>query len=73
MTVEIFKTNVKNKKVAKHLLKMLHSRLPACYFNFDLDDCDRILRAQTESYSIEINCIIEIVREHSIEICLLED
>jgi hypothetical protein len=71
--VEIFKTNVKNKKVAKQLLKMLHSQLPACCFNFDLDDCDRILRAQSENYSIEINCIIEIVREHSIEICLLED
>ncbi len=71
--VEIFKTNVKNKRVAKQLLKVLHSQLPACYFNFDLDDCDRILRAQSESYSIEINCIIETVSQHSIEICLLED
>lgn len=71
--VEIFKTNVKNKKVANQLLKMLHSQLPACHFNFDLDDCNRILRAQSEGCLIETHSIIQIVREHSIEICWLED
>ncbi len=71
--VEIFKTNVKNKKVAKQLLKMLHSQLPACYFNFDLDDCDRILRAQSDSCPVEPNSIIQIVRAQSIEIFWLED
>ena len=71
--VEIFKTNVKNKKLAKQLLKMLHSHLPACCFNFDLDDCDKILRAQSESCPIEIDSIIQIMSAQSIEICLFED
>jgi hypothetical protein len=71
--VEIFKTNVKNKKAAKQVLKLLHSQLPACYFNFDLDDCDRILRAQSDSCPIETHSIIQLVREQSIEIFWLGD
>jgi hypothetical protein len=71
--VEVFKTNVKNKKAAKQLLKMLHSQLPACHFNFDLDDCDRVLRAQSENCPVEINCIIQILRQQSIEISLLDE
>ena len=48
MMVEIFKTNVSTKRTANSLLKSLRRQLPACQFNFDLDDCDRILRAESE-------------------------
>jgi hypothetical protein len=71
--VEIFKTNVKNKQLANKVLKALQYSLPGCCFNFDLDDCDRILRAQSEGGLIEINMIIQIVEEHRIGITLLED
>ena len=71
--VEIFKTNVSSKRLANRLLKTLHRQMPACQFNFDLDDCDRILRAQSECLVHEIARIIQIAKELSIEISLLED
>ena len=71
--VEIFKTNVKSKKLANRVLKALRSDVPACNFNFDLEDCDRILRAQCDCIHIEIMKIIQIVKDHSIEVSLLEE
>lgn len=44
--VEIFKTNVSNESVALDLIKELVMRHENVRFNFDLDDCDRILRAE---------------------------
>jgi hypothetical protein len=71
--VEIFKTNVTNKKLAGKVLKTLRARLPAYHFNFDLEDCDRILRAQSEIVSIDAVDIVEIVKNQRVEICLFED
>jgi len=71
--VEIFKTNVNNKKQAGKVLKTLNTRLPAYFFNFDLDDCDRILRVKSPGPPIETAEIVKLVEDHSIEICLLED
>ncbi len=71
--VEIFKTNVKNKKRAGEVLKTLGMHLPAYLFNFDLDDCDRILRVKSSGCPIEITRIIKLVEEHCIEISLLKD
>ncbi len=71
--VEIFKTNVKSKRLAGKVLKSLQSHLPAFHFNFDLDDCDRILRVQTNGCPVECIKIIQIVKGHEIDISLLED
>jgi hypothetical protein len=71
--VEIFKTNVKNKRLANSILKKLHARLPSCRFNFDLEDCDRILRAQSTGCPIEVMEIVQIVKENSIKVSLFEE
>ena len=71
--VEIFRTNVKNKKLAGKVLKALQQHLPAFNFNFDLDDCDRILRVQCNNTPIECIKVIQIVKGYSIEISLFED
>ena len=71
--VEIFKTNVTNKKLAGRVLKSLRAQLPAYHFNFDLEDCDRILRAQSENIAVEIRGIMQIVKGHDVDICLLVD
>ncbi len=71
--VEIFKTNVKNKKLAEKVLKILHANLPGYLFNFDLEDCDRILRAQSRGIIIETARIIRIAKDCRIEISLFED
>jgi hypothetical protein len=71
--VEIFRTNVKNKMLAGIVLKALQSHLPTFNFNFDLDDCDRILRVQSNGNPVEYLKIIQIVKGLSIEISLFED
>ncbi|MBK9592771.1 MAG: hypothetical protein IPO32_15170 [Crocinitomicaceae bacterium] len=44
--VEIFKTNVSSEIAALNLITKLVSQHENVRFNFDLDDCDRILRAE---------------------------
>ena len=46
--IEIFKTNVKNAKQAATLATILRRRLPSAEINFDLEDCDKILRVEGE-------------------------
>jgi hypothetical protein len=70
--IEIFKTNVNTKRQAQQVLKSLQACLPDYCFNFDLDDCDRILRAQSSSNSIDINNIIKIVEDNAVAIDLIE-
>src|SRR5687768_3720855 len=48
LTVEIFKTDVHNEQVANQLIKDLHQLFPAFKINFDLHDCDKILRIAGE-------------------------
>jgi hypothetical protein len=71
--VEIFKTNVTSRRLANKLLKILHANWSDYHFKFDLEDCDRILRAQSTGETIEEVSIIKIVKDQSIEICFFED
>ncbi len=49
--VEIFKTNVEKFSQAQILLRALFKHFPGYKINFDLEDCDKILRVQGESIS----------------------
>lgn len=71
--VEIFRTNVKSKRLAGKVLKVLQAHLPAFKFNFDLDDCDHILRVQSNGIPVECLKIMQIVKGQSIEISRFED
>lgn len=42
--VEVFKTNISDKVIADALTHELQRLFPGTSVNFDLDDCDRILR-----------------------------
>ncbi|MCW3089401.1 MAG: hypothetical protein JWP81_470 [Ferruginibacter sp.] len=42
--IEIFKTNVQNKTQAKRILNSLKKMISDATINFDLNDCDKILR-----------------------------
>ncbi|MCS3552465.1 MULTISPECIES: hypothetical protein [Sphingobacterium] len=59
--VQIFKTNVTNKKEAKLLAVILSKENPDYNINFDLDDCDNILRI--ENVEIKNHCIITCLQE----------
>lgn len=51
--VEVFKTNVRQRRQAKMLLGLMARQFPMLKINFDLEDCDKILRVEGESISHE--------------------
>jgi hypothetical protein len=44
--VEVFKTNVQSTREANFIIQKLAEEFPRYKINFDLSDCDRILRVQ---------------------------
>jgi len=57
--VEVFKTNVQHRELAEQLVSILRSRLAVSRINFDLEDCDKILRVEGDQVCVET--IIEIL------------
>jgi hypothetical protein len=45
--VEVFKTNIDHQRIAAKIKLELIELFPDCKINFDLTDCDRILRIET--------------------------
>jgi len=63
--VEVFKTNVQHREMSEQLASILRGRLPFVKINFDLDDCDKILRVEGNQICVET--IIEILSTRGIE------
>ena len=61
--VEVFKTNVSSEAHALSLIGLLQMAFPHHKINFDLEDCDRILRI--EGHSISIESIISLIQENN--------
>jgi hypothetical protein len=51
--VEIFKTNITDGVQAGFILQLLKEQWPQYKANFDLEDCDRILRIESDSVENE--------------------
>lgn len=51
--VEVFKTNVRRKSQSKKMLPILCEVFPLFKINFDLTDCDKILRVEGEHIETE--------------------
>lgn len=47
--VEVFKTNIHDKTTANRITADLYEHFPEGRINFDLDDCDKILRVESEN------------------------
>jgi hypothetical protein len=68
--VEVFKTDIQNGRQATVILKKLGQLFPKCRINFDLSDCDKILRVEGTIASPEK--IIEVVTTDGFKCELLE-
>jgi hypothetical protein len=68
--VEVFKTNVEKIEYAQLLLQKLLAQYPSYQINFDLQDCDRILRV--EGKQVESGRIIEVVSLNGFDCKVLE-
>lgn len=71
--IEVFITNVKYRKQAKFLLKELLTAFPTYRINFDLDDCDNILRVESRGEPIKVRTIQRILNELGFEAVVLPD
>ena len=62
--VEVFKTNINTKKKAKQVITFLKELFPVAKINFDLEDCDNILRIETVDASIDDKLVIELLNQN---------
>jgi hypothetical protein len=62
--VEVFKTNVVCQEQAAVLLHQVHTTFPTCRANFDLQDCDRVLRVLDPACSINAVAIVALLQEN---------
>ncbi|GGD59016.1 hypothetical protein GCM10011514_23740 [Emticicia aquatilis] len=69
--IEVFKTDIRNKTTAKAILKILKQSFPSENFNFDLNDCDKILR--TECNDNISQQIIEVINNQGFRCEILEE
>ena len=72
MPVEVFKTNVNEQELAEQIVIALEALYPEHQINFDLDDCDRILRMEAEQ-NPEVDTVICLLQSFGIEASILPD
>lgn len=61
--VEVFKTNLNDVVQSIIVAKEIERSFPYYEVNFDLDDCDRILRIKNRSGSVEIPPVVLLLEQ----------
>jgi hypothetical protein len=61
--IEIFKTNVSSPDHAEMLINGIHQAFAGYKANFDLDDCDNILRIKSTTGSIRVSCLVDFLKD----------
>ena len=68
--IEVFKTNILTKKKAKLISSLLSKTYPSLKINFDLSDCDKVLRVKGDH--TEISGIMILVKKYGFTCELLD-
>lgn len=71
--VEVFKTNVKDRSQAKMLVDRIHQTFNDYTANFDLDDCDKILRVKSSQGYIEATLLVDLLMDSGFHAEVLPD
>jgi hypothetical protein len=71
--VEVFKTDVHRKDQACWVVEQIQDALPHCCANFDLDDCDKILRVKGILGESDISRIMHVVKAAGCQAQILPD
>lgn len=71
--IEVFKTDVNEKEHARMLLDRIHIAFRHCRANFDLEDCDKILRVKGITGEEETWQIVSLVRSYGWHVEILPD
>lgn len=59
--VEVFRTNISDPMHAQVALGQIHSRFSNYCANFDLEDCDKILRIECTNEHVEAAKVIDLI------------
>lgn len=73
MTVEVFRTDVANERDAGMLIDRIHSTFSGYRANFDLTDCDRILRVASQGRSVSASAIVRLLQRWGFHAEVLPD
>ena len=71
--IEVFKTDVTEKDQARMLVDRIHKAFSHCRANFDLEDCDRILRVKGITGEEETWQIVSLVKSFGWRVEILPD
>ena len=71
--VEVFKTNVKYQEEAEEIISQIRQDFEDYDANFDLDDCDKILRVCSQTKKVEPELIINLVRNAGFNAEILDE
>jgi hypothetical protein len=61
--VEVFKTNVKDPHHAAMLVAYIHKNFTGYKANFDLEDCDKILRVKSAAGFVQAHVLIDLLHD----------
>ena len=71
--VEVFKTNVEDPAHAILLVDQIHKNFTGYKANFDLQDCDNILRVEYKSGEVQSSRVVELLKDFGFEVEVLPD
>jgi tellurite resistance protein len=71
--IEIFSTNITNENDALIITCLVHQVIPDGLVNFDLEDCDRILREEDKMKAFDANEIINLLEKKGFQCNLLKE
>ncbi|HEY6082722.1 MAG TPA: hypothetical protein VIU45_04635 [Chitinophagaceae bacterium] len=67
MNVEVFKTNVGDPEQARLLIDQIQQSFTGYIVNFDLEDCDKILRVKCATELIQSAPLIKLLNDFGFE------
>lgn len=71
--VEVFKTNVNDSNHADMLIEEIHLAFMGYKANFDLEDCDKILRIKCTNGCVQSSLIIDFLKDFGFHAEILPD
>ena len=71
--IEVFKTNVSRIHEATEILASIRDAFPNYKVNFDLEDCDKILRVESRNGPVQSSRLINLLKDHGFHAEILQD
>ncbi|GIZ08162.1 hypothetical protein [Flavobacterium sp. UMI-01] len=71
--IEIYRTNIIKEEDAQQMLRQLRQFFPHYKIDFDLEDCDHILRVETFEETLDNDAILRVVTDDGFYIEILSD